>query len=91
MLLSFSTIVAANEGDAYRLASLPIGQLVHGIPKYPGDWGRFCRAAGTSGKSAHLGNWYMVSLSIQEIGVDSVGQQAPQVNLPIWATGTWYP
>ncbi|XP_072017677.1 large ribosomal subunit protein uL2m-like [Amphiura filiformis] len=42
--------VTANEGDAYRLAALPIGQLVHGIPKYPGDHGRFCRAAGTSGQ-----------------------------------------
>ena len=42
--------VTANEGDAYRLAALPIGQLVHSIPRYPGTMGKFCRSAGTYGK-----------------------------------------
>jgi len=41
--------VAAQEGDAYPVGSLPVGTLMHCIERVPGEGGMVARAAGCSG------------------------------------------
>lgn len=46
-VFQFSSVRAA-EGDAHPVGSLPLGTIVHNVEIFPGEGGKFARAAGTS-------------------------------------------
>ncbi|KAL3852388.1 hypothetical protein ACJMK2_016039 [Sinanodonta woodiana] len=39
--------IQAKEGDAHPLGALPLGTVVHNVEMYPGEGGKYARAAGT--------------------------------------------
>lgn len=46
VLMRFSLVVAAQEGNAYPLGALPVGTLINNVESEPGRGAQYIRAAG---------------------------------------------
>jgi large subunit ribosomal protein L2 len=66
------TIISGSQGNAVQgntvsLGAVPDGQYIHNIESIPGDGGKFCRTAGTSGQVISHGENVAVKLSSGKI------------------------